>query len=86
MGVVPWFFRLHRDRTLRRGLVFSLLSTKASYLIDFSIELVSAYPTAGGIYTSTAFVIPEKYRASVTFVTAWSVHPSVSRLCTLTKF
>ncbi|KAL5476691.1 TPO5_3 [Sanghuangporus weigelae] len=34
-------------------------------------ELVSAYPTSGGIYTSTAFVIPEEYRASVTFVTAW---------------
>ncbi|KAH8116138.1 amino acid/polyamine transporter I [Phellopilus nigrolimitatus] len=34
-------------------------------------ELVSAYPTSGGIYTSTAFVIPEKYRASVTFVTGW---------------
>ena len=36
-----------------------------------TVELVSAYPTSGGIYTSTAFVIPEKYRASVTFVTAW---------------
>ncbi|KAI5120887.1 hypothetical protein M0805_002987 [Coniferiporia weirii] len=34
-------------------------------------ELVSAYPTAGGVYTSTAFVIPPRYRASVTFVSAW---------------
>ncbi|EPQ52255.1 APC amino acid permease [Gloeophyllum trabeum ATCC 11539] len=34
-------------------------------------ELVSAYPTAGGIYTSTAFVVPSKYRRSTTFVAAW---------------
>ncbi|KZS91121.1 amino acid permease [Sistotremastrum niveocremeum HHB9708] len=34
-------------------------------------ELVSAYPTAGGIYTSTGFVVPPEYRSSVTFVTAW---------------
>ncbi|KAH8116136.1 amino acid permease-domain-containing protein [Phellopilus nigrolimitatus] len=34
-------------------------------------ELVSAYPTAGGLYTSTAFVVPPRYRASVTFVNAW---------------
>ncbi|KAI5120886.1 hypothetical protein M0805_002986 [Coniferiporia weirii] len=34
-------------------------------------ELVSAYPTSGGIYTNTAFVIPDSYRSSVTFVTAW---------------
>ncbi|PAV19134.1 APC amino acid permease [Pyrrhoderma noxium] len=34
-------------------------------------ELVSAYPTSGGLYTCTAFVVPARYRASVTFVTAW---------------
>jgi len=34
-------------------------------------ELISAYPTAGGIYTSTSFVIPSKYRKSVSFVSAW---------------
>ncbi|KZT40899.1 amino acid transporter [Sistotremastrum suecicum HHB10207 ss-3] len=34
-------------------------------------ELVSAYPTSGGIYTSTAFVVPGRYRASVTFIAAW---------------
>jgi len=34
-------------------------------------ELVSAYPTAGGVYTSTAFVVPSRYRASVTFINGW---------------
>ncbi|KAL5498787.1 TPO5_1 [Sanghuangporus vaninii] len=34
-------------------------------------ELASAYPTAGGLYTSTGFVVPPKYRSSVTFVNAW---------------
>ncbi|THH08402.1 hypothetical protein EW145_g2730 [Phellinidium pouzarii] len=34
-------------------------------------ELVSAYPTSGGIYTCTAFVVPKNYRASVTFVAGW---------------
>ncbi|KAF8512146.1 amino acid/polyamine transporter I [Hysterangium stoloniferum] len=34
-------------------------------------ELVSAYPTAGGIYTTTSFVIPSKYRSSVSFISAW---------------
>ncbi|KDQ58795.1 hypothetical protein JAAARDRAFT_193315 [Jaapia argillacea MUCL 33604] len=34
-------------------------------------ELVSAYPTAGGIYTSTAYVVPVKYRRSITFIAAW---------------
>ncbi|KZS91098.1 amino acid permease [Sistotremastrum niveocremeum HHB9708] len=34
-------------------------------------ELISAYPTAGGIYTTTAFVVPPRYRASVSFVAAW---------------
>ncbi|TFK49035.1 APC amino acid permease [Heliocybe sulcata] len=34
-------------------------------------ELVSAYPTAGGIYTSTAYVVPSKYRRVTTFIAAW---------------
>ncbi|KAF8523466.1 amino acid/polyamine transporter I [Hysterangium stoloniferum] len=34
-------------------------------------ELVSAYPTAGGVYTSTAFVYPSRYRTSVTFINGW---------------
>ncbi|KIJ23281.1 hypothetical protein M422DRAFT_74895 [Sphaerobolus stellatus SS14] len=34
-------------------------------------ELVSAYPTAGGVYTSTTFVVPKEYRASISFISAW---------------
>ncbi|KAF8522492.1 amino acid/polyamine transporter I [Hysterangium stoloniferum] len=34
-------------------------------------ELVSAYPTAGSVYTATAFVYPSKYRSSITFITGW---------------
>lgn len=58
------------------GMKFSFL--RELYLIRAS-ELVSAYPTAGGIYTSTAFVVPERYRASVSFVTAWYVSISIIR-------
>ena len=55
-------------RSVCKGLHRALIT----WFDDFK-ELVSAYPTAGGIYTSTAFVVPKRYRASVTFVTAWSV-------------
>ncbi|GJJ09906.1 hypothetical protein Clacol_004130 [Clathrus columnatus] len=36
-----------------------------------AVELVSAYPTAGGIYTTTMFVVPSRYRSSVCFISAW---------------
>lgn len=55
-----------------------LLHLDSHFLITAS-ELVSAYPTSGGIYTSTAFVVSKRYRASVTFVTAWSVATSFHR-------
>ncbi|KZT53837.1 APC amino acid permease [Calocera cornea HHB12733] len=34
-------------------------------------ELISAYPTAGGIYTSSAFVIPSHLRPSVCWTIGW---------------
>ncbi|KZO92533.1 amino acid transporter [Calocera viscosa TUFC12733] len=34
-------------------------------------ELISAYPTAGGIYTSSAFVIPARLRPVVCWIIGW---------------
>ncbi|THH08403.1 hypothetical protein EW145_g2731 [Phellinidium pouzarii] len=49
-----------------------LLGSVGCICIALSVaELVSAYPTAGGLYTSTAYVVPSEYRASITFVSGW---------------
>lgn len=49
-----------------------LLGAVGCLAISCSVsELVSAYPTAGGIYTTTMFVVPKRYRANVCFISAW---------------
>ncbi|TDL24584.1 hypothetical protein BD410DRAFT_801917 [Rickenella mellea] len=48
------------------------LGSFGSFALAASVaELVSAYPTAGGIYTCTAFLIPKKYRSIIPFLSAW---------------
>lgn len=34
-------------------------------------ELVSAYPSAGGLYSASGLLVPHKYRATVAWVTGW---------------
>jgi len=34
-------------------------------------ELVSAYPSAGGLYSASGLLVPKKYRASVAWTTGW---------------
>ncbi|KAH8922939.1 amino acid transporter [Atractiella rhizophila] len=34
-------------------------------------ELVSAYPTSGGLYSASAYVVPKRYRASVGWLVGW---------------
>jgi amino acid transporter len=34
-------------------------------------EIVSAYPTNGGLYSASAYLVPRKYRARVGWVVGW---------------
>lgn len=34
-------------------------------------ELVSAFPTSGGLYSASAFLVPKKFKASVGFLVGW---------------
>ncbi|PLW57064.1 hypothetical protein PCANC_01934 [Puccinia coronata f. sp. avenae] len=34
-------------------------------------ELVSAFPTSGGLYSASAFLVPKKYKAPVGFLVGW---------------
>ncbi|CAH7685013.1 amino acid/polyamine transporter I [Phakopsora pachyrhizi] len=34
-------------------------------------ELVSAYPTSGGLYSASAFLVPKRYKAPVGFLVGW---------------
>lgn len=34
-------------------------------------EIVSAYPTNGGLYSASAYLVPRRYRASVGWVVGW---------------
>jgi len=36
-------------------------------------ELVSAYPTSGGLYSASAYLVPHRYRALVGWVVGWRV-------------
>ena len=36
-------------------------------------ELVSAYPTSGGLYSASAYLVPHRYRALVGWVVGWCV-------------
>jgi len=48
------------------------LGATGCFFIGASIaELVSAYPTSGGLYSASCYLVPAKYRGPVGYVTGW---------------
>lgn len=49
-----------------------LIASIMCFTLAISVaELVSAFPTSGGMYTASALLVPKKYRAPVGFLVGW---------------
>jgi amino acid transporter len=49
-----------------------ILGTVMCFALAASIaEIVSAYPTSGGLYTASAQLVPRKHRALVGWMVGW---------------